>query len=216
MPTPPSRAGSVRLVGGRACLDLVNTVSWRGDPARREDHLATGADALTWLVRVGVVTAAESARLRPDGGRVLSSLVGVREELAAYVDAAVDAGGALREHPAPAALQDGVRDAIAHAALRPGPDGHRWQVAALDPRTPTRRILLDVHDLLGLPGARVGRCADGDCGWVFHDAGRRGARRWCSSADCGNRHRVRRHYARTHPPEGDVPGAAPGRLSGSR
>jgi len=201
MPDPPSRAASVRLVGGRPGLDLINTVSWRGDPDRRADHLGTGADVLTWLLRVAAITAAESGRLRPVADGVRSHLVEVREELAGHVDAVVDAGGELGEHPVPAALQDGIRAAVAHAVLRPGAGGHRWEVAAdpADPAVPVRRILLDVHDLLRLPGARVGRCADGDCGWVFHDTGRRGARRWCSSADCGNRHRVRRHYARTHP-----------------
>lgn len=197
MPTTPSRAGSLRLVGGRPCLDLVNTVSWRGDPSRREDHLGTGPDALTWLVRVGVVTEREAVRLRPDGDGVLRGLLAVRALLADFVDAAVDAGAPLGERPVPDALQDGVREAIGAAALRPGPAGQHWEIADADPRAPGRRILLDAHELLRLPGARVGRCADSDCGWVFHDTGRRGARRWCSSADCGNRHRVRRHYART-------------------
>ncbi|MFD9792685.1 CGNR zinc finger domain-containing protein [Streptomyces sp. NPDC059070] len=31
------------------------------------------------------------------------------------------------------------------------------------------------------------------------DRTRGGTRRWCSSGDCGNRDRARRHYARTHP-----------------
>jgi predicted RNA-binding Zn ribbon-like protein len=176
-------------------------VSWRGDPARREDHLGTGADALTWLARVGVVAEAEAERLRPDGEGVLRALLAVRAVLAEFVDAAVEAGLPLGERPVPDALQDGVREAIGAAALRPGPDGHRWEIDSVaDPRAPGRRILLDAHELVRLPGARVGRCADPDCGWVFHDTGRRGARRWCSSADCGNRHRVRRHYARTREP----------------
>ncbi|MFJ9034356.1 CGNR zinc finger domain-containing protein [Streptomyces sp. NPDC102274] len=29
------------------------------------------------------------------------------------------------------------------------------------------------------------------------DRSRSGTRRWCSSGDCGNRDRVRRHYSRT-------------------
>jgi predicted RNA-binding Zn ribbon-like protein len=198
MATTGSRAASVRLVGGRPCLDLVNTVSWRGDPARREDHLLAGPDALTWLGRAGMLTAAEAADLRGSAGPVLAGLLRVRAELGAHVDALVDeADGDLGALALPGPLQDGVREAVGHAELRPGPQGHRWVAMGLDAGTPVRRILLDLHDLLTGPGARVGRCADDDCGWVFHDAGRRGARRWCSSADCGNRHRVRRHYART-------------------
>jgi predicted RNA-binding Zn ribbon-like protein len=201
VPAAESRVASVRLVGGRPCVDLVNTVSWRFDPARHEEHLRAGPDALTWLGRVAVLDPAEVEALRGDADAVLAGLVGVRTALTPYVDAVVDEdGGALAARALPAELQDGIREAVRHAELRPSPDGHRWIVTGPQPRTPVRRILLDLHELLARPGARLGRCADDDCGWAFHDTGRRGARRWCSSADCGNRHRVRRHYARTRRP----------------
>ena len=43
---------------------------------------------------------------------------------------------------------------------------------------------------------RVGSCSDPDCAWVFLDTSRNRSRRWCSMADCGNRHKARRHYER--------------------
>lgn len=198
MPAEESRVGSVRLVGGRPCIDLVNTVSWRLDAARHEEHLRAGPDALTWLGRVAVLDPAEVEGLRGDADPVLADLLRVRTALTPHVDAVVDeAGGDLTARALPAELQNGIREAVRHAELRPSPGGHRWVVSGAEPRTPVHRILLDLHELLSRPGARLGRCADDDCGWAFHDTSRRGARRWCSSADCGNRHRVRRHYART-------------------
>ncbi len=50
--------------------------------------------------------------------------------------------------------------------------------------------------LLDPPGP-LRRYDDPLCSWVFLDTSRGYRRRWCSSADCGNRARVRRHAART-------------------
>ena len=36
----------------------------------------------------------------------------------------------------------------------------------------------------------------GDCGWLFYDTSRNGARRWCSMEGCGSGVKMRRHYAR--------------------
>jgi predicted RNA-binding Zn ribbon-like protein len=43
---------------------------------------------------------------------------------------------------------------------------------------------------------RLRQCQDGECGWLFLDRTKNGSRVWCSSADCGNRTRARRHYER--------------------
>jgi predicted RNA-binding Zn ribbon-like protein len=43
---------------------------------------------------------------------------------------------------------------------------------------------------------RLRECQDDDCGWLFLDRSKNGSRRWCSSADCGNRARAKRHYER--------------------
>jgi predicted RNA-binding Zn ribbon-like protein len=44
---------------------------------------------------------------------------------------------------------------------------------------------------------RVKQCPGPTCGWVFLDVTRNRSRRWCNSAECGNRSRVQAHYART-------------------
>ncbi|MET8655767.1 MULTISPECIES: CGNR zinc finger domain-containing protein [Streptomyces] len=59
-------------------------------------------------------------------------------------------------------------------------------------------LALRAEELLGGDGlGRIRRCAGPGCGWFFVDRSRSGSRRWCSSRDCGNRDRARRHYART-------------------
>ena len=185
--TSGSRASTVRLIGGRPCLDLVNTVSWRGDPARLEEHLTDSAAALVWSVRAGVLTDSEAAALA--GLDVRRPLLALRRAVTAH----------LADLPEPdvQALQPVVDSALRASALVPGPDGAAWEVKALDARTPARRIALDLLDQLTSPPGPVRRCGDPDCGWAYVDTSRGHRRTWCSSADCGNRERVRRHAARS-------------------
>ena len=187
MSSSGSRAGTVKLIGGRPCLDLVNTVSWRGDPDRLEEHLTDPASCLVWCVRAGVLSPDEAEALA--GVDVRTPLLALRRTVTAHL--------ADADVPDLPALQPAVDDALRHSALVPGPDGARWQVDTLDARTPARRIALDLLDQLTDPPGPVGRCADPACGWVFVDTSRGHRRRWCSSADCGNRERVRRHAARS-------------------
>jgi predicted RNA-binding Zn ribbon-like protein len=53
---------------------------------------------------------------------------------------------------------------------------------------------------------RVKQCPGPTCGWVFLDSSRNRSRRWCSSAECGNRHRAQEHYRRTRAPAASVSG----------
>jgi predicted RNA-binding Zn ribbon-like protein len=43
---------------------------------------------------------------------------------------------------------------------------------------------------------RLKQCPSDECGWLFIDESRNRTRRWCDPALCGNRARVRSHYAR--------------------
>jgi predicted RNA-binding Zn ribbon-like protein len=184
--SPGSRIATVRLIGGRPCLDLVNTVSWRGDEARIEEHLTGRAEVLVWCRRVGVLTDSEAQELQ--GRDVRTPLLSLR--------AAVTEHLADVEEPDLRALQPVIDDALGHSSLVLLEDGAAWQVDALDGRTPARRIALDLLDQLTDPPGPVRRCSDPACGWTYVDTSRGHRRRWCSSEDCGNRERVRRHAAR--------------------
>ncbi|MBZ4498276.1 CGNR zinc finger domain-containing protein [Dermacoccus sp. Tok2021] len=43
---------------------------------------------------------------------------------------------------------------------------------------------------------RLHQCEDEACGWVYLDTSPRRNRRWCVTADCGDRNRSRAYYAR--------------------
>ena len=181
-----SRAATIRLIGGRSCLDLVNTVSWRGDPARIEEHLTGRGECLVWCQRVGVLSAEEAREL--EGRDVRTPLLALRAEVTAHL--------ADVEQPVLDALRPVIDDALAHSSLVRVDDRATWQVSRLDGRTPARRIALDLLDQLTDPPGPVRRCSDPECGWAYVDTSRGHRRRWCSSEDCGNRDRVRRHAAR--------------------
>lgn len=181
-----SRVATIRLVGGRPCLDLVNTVSWRGDVARLEDHLSDGSDCLVWCQRAGVISETEAHDL--EGIDIRAPLLALRETLTAHL-VEVDI-------PRLRPLRAAISDALQHSTLIPFEGRVAWQVRVLNGRTAARRIALDLLDQLTDPPGPVRLCGDPACGWAYVDTSRGHRRRWCSSEDCGNRDRVRRHAAR--------------------
>lgn len=207
-----SRAATLPLIGGRPVLDLVNTVSWRGDPARAQDHLQCPDDALTWARRAGVLSVSEAPVLRahldrhPEAGAdLLAELARLRTLV---VDVLLDPAGPRTKDLEPLILATLARShllperAASGATSRHRLGAHRWQVTGLDEHTVAQRLTLDLLDLLTNPRGRLGQCADPACGWAFLDTSRTQNRQWCSSRDCGNRHRVRQHQRRrgTTPP----------------
>ena len=193
-----------KLVGGRLCLDFVNTVGNYLDPARREDYLTGYGDLVAWARQAGAIGDDEATAL-----------------LRAAADRPAEAGATLERARA---LRDAIHDvAVAAAHDRPvAPDdldrlnafvGELLAASRLvavdggfalervdDPAALDRvlwPIVCSAIDLFtsGEVG-RVGECAGDACGWVFVDTSRSGRRRWCDMADCGNTAKVRRYRAR--------------------
>ncbi len=185
------------LVGGHPVLDLVNTVSWRGDPSRLIERIPDFDAFVSWSGRAGLTTATERERLASsDSG---DHRLGAR---------AVRDAHWLREHLHDALTASGAARARAIELLWPKliaaqrdaqPEG--WPLAGRITLTepgdlPRRLALLGLELLSSEDVRRVSVCADHACGWVFLDRSRNHTRRWCSSTDCGNRHRVRQYNAR--------------------
>jgi predicted RNA-binding Zn ribbon-like protein len=188
-----SVAGQLDLRAGHAAVDFVNTVVWRGDPARRVDHLLDYADLVAWCHHASVLTSAEARdlMLAPTGEarRVLTRAKQLREALHQMWVA--------RPSDSSAVIDDAYRAALRNRRLDVAGDAVTW-ADDLSPRMPVDRIAVAAVELLtSMALSRVRQCGDGACGWLFLDTSHRGNRRWCSAADCGNRDRARRHYERT-------------------
>ncbi|ADB29812.1 protein of unknown function DUF1470 [Kribbella flavida DSM 17836] len=171
-----------QLIAGHLLLDLVNTVSWRLDPARWVDNVADRAALDRWLTAAGL----EAGSTRG----VLDQVATVRE--VAY---RVLQPPAVGDEPSENDV-DQLRELLVAAVAR----------ARIVTLSPLRWKADDLAGELALAAwrlledenlSRLRQCQDDDCGWLFLDRTKNGSRRWCSSADCGNRARASRHYRRT-------------------
>jgi predicted RNA-binding Zn ribbon-like protein len=197
--------GWAEAVGNHPALDLVNTVAWRPDPARTVDRLPDGLALVNWAAFVGLVSDGQAdafrAELHNDPGadrRMTAQVRHARERLYRVLQPMV-----VGEEPAAADV------AAVHRRLL-GVLSRAEVVSAMPLEWSTGlRSVSDLPDELGLATwrllqredrRRIRQCQASDCGWLFLDRTKNGSRVWCSSADCGNRTRARRHYARRTAP----------------
>ena len=193
-----------KLVGGRLCLDFVNTVGNWLDANQRRDYLSGYGDLLAWARQAGALSDLEAAKLRSEAERRPDDAAAALRRAVELRDAlhGVAAATALG-HPAEAGdlarLNGFVAELLCASRLVVTGGGFALEregdPTALDrPLWPIVRSAVDLFTS-GEVG-RVRQCGDDACGWVFVDASRSGRRRWCDMADCGNQAKVRRYRAR--------------------
>ena len=183
----------VRIVGGRVCLDFVNTVHDRF-AAVREDYLTDTGRYLEWSRQVGILTPAEYAGLCSDrrNERLIRDVRKFREELYAFLLEGIR----RRIPPGPPLLAYWMTHAWAGLRFDVGSRNYvAWAQRAFDPYLPLKRIALDVLEMLQHgQRSRLRVCAArGECGWLFYDASKSGTRRWCSMETCGAIQKMRRY-----------------------
>ncbi|WP_181771049.1 CGNR zinc finger domain-containing protein [Amycolatopsis pittospori] len=167
-------------VGGSVPLDLVNTVSWRRDPARRDDRLSDPVRLSEWVVLIGL--GEERLEISEE---VLEAVKAFRETLYRVL---------VSDPPDASALRKPLLAAYRHAELAASLP-LRWTVPLTDGAALPHRLALAAEELLRSGDlARIRECEGPGCGWIFTDHTRNRSRRWCSSSDCGNRARAKRHY----------------------
>ena len=193
------------LVGGRLCLDFVNTIGsrLRAEPPPNE-HLVDYASLVAWAAHAGAIDEAQARRLQRKGAAHPREAAAVLDEARALRESLYRTFTAAAEDRAPAAADAARLNAHwtrAVAAPRLGFGDGRWAVgfaagdaltAPLDPvvRSAAELLLADERH-------RVRLCeSDDGCGWLFLDATKSRSRRWCDMKVCGNRAKARRHYAR--------------------
>ena len=200
---PGDYDGTYEADAGHLALDFANTVSNRLDD-RRHDWLDSYSNLLAWGELVGTLSDDNSRILLREAGRdpelaakALERAIQLRE--AVYRIFSAVAGGRAPENDAVGVLNHFLTEALAHIRVVPEAGVFHWQWMgsedALDRVCwPVARAAAELltSDEIG----RVGECLGDGCGWLFQDMSRNRSRRWCSMAECGNRAKARRHYAR--------------------
>jgi predicted RNA-binding Zn ribbon-like protein len=201
-PVPSYSARPPKQVGGAVCIDFVNTVTWRGDPADPGERLTCYEELVYWAGHVGILTLPEVRPLLAEASRhpraarsVLDQALTLREALARLFL------GGDRTPPAEdlGLLNEMLAEAPQRSKLGMQSGRYAWverRPASLLGR-PLHSVLWSAADLLASGQAwRVRRCHDTRCGWLFLDTSRNHRRQWCAMDECGNRAKVRRHYIR--------------------
>ena len=167
----------------RLCLDFVATVGerWR----RSFERLLAPNDLARWMVESGLLASPPKVSSRQLGvGRALREAI--KRLARPGIEPEPDDRNELNRWAAraPLAPQLGAQDKLVWVADRP--------VEAV-----FATIARDAVDLLSGPlAARIRECEAPDCALLFVDTSRPGARRWCSSAACGNRVRTKAYRQR--------------------
>lgn len=195
---------TLRLLGGRLCLDFTNTMDPRiGNHPR--DFLADYADLVQWSLHAGLLTEGEAEHLLRGAAHRPAEATMTFERAIALREALYRIFFAVSRSKSPKTTDlDTVKavfvEAMTHAHLIPAASGFQWNWAerkhALDQMLwPVVRSAVEL--LTSEEVKKVKECPGvEDCGWLFLDTSKNGSRQWCSMQGCGSRAKMRRQYAR--------------------
>jgi len=183
-------------LGGRLCLDFVNTIDPRLK-APREEFLARYGALLAWAEFVGILTRAARSDLVVAGERhpriakqIHRRAMALREGLFALFSRGPGAQEGLQ------ALNTEIR--LTSAELHVEPEGPAYALAWDAGSKVLGPIVRSAIELLTSSDVRRVRVCSGDgCGWLFLDSSRTHRRRWCNMAICGNRAKAKRNRVRS-------------------
>jgi predicted RNA-binding Zn ribbon-like protein len=200
---PPSRAGSLVLVGGAACLNFANTSSGRGGTHHIE-HLRSYELLLVWAEHARLLTAPLHEALSRLASEQPAAAVRMLRRALVLREAIHGTASALAHHAPPPAdglsiVNQELSHAMSQAALYSTPHGFAWDWSGAEPALdrPLWPIARSAAELLtGSDLDRIKQCPGQHCGWVFLDQTKNGRRRWCEMEVCGSRSKVRRYRER--------------------
>jgi predicted RNA-binding Zn ribbon-like protein len=186
-----------QFVAGNLALDFVNTVAFRADRGKKQDHLQCPEDVQRWVRQAQLPDRAAFQSGPLVGTAALGRIRAVREQLFAVFHAMAS------DDPIPAGtlarVGNALHDCCTKRCLSIEGAEVRWTWRPGAQRTDylLYPVLTAATDLLtSVSRGLVRQCEDAGCGWLFLDRSNARRRRWCSMADCGNRNKARQYYRR--------------------
>ena len=209
-----SAAAEMKLVGGRLCLDFINTVDGRkSDSPRRElrsvnsvlgDKLLEYSDLVEWSRHSGIVTATEAERLIRASKRNTREAKNVFDRAIALREALHRIFKAIMTSRRPQSIDletvnEELLRARAHERLTHKTNAFTWEWEGSE--TALDRMLWSIANsaaelLTTADLSRLRECCGEECGWLFEDTSKNRSRQWCDMQDCGNLAKVRRYRTR--------------------
>ena len=201
MPDKKRNAGNLKLLGGRLCLDFINTLDWRGTD-RPQEFLNTFDDLVAWSRHVGICSRQETIKLYKiaeqsdaEAKSVLNRAVKLRETIYRLFAASIAAHSPVREDLW--IFNEILGRSMKETQIKATKDGYAWDIIGnktkldwiLNPIIHSAAEILVSDEL-----KKVKTCADAACGSLFIDVSRNQSRRWCDMKDCGNRAKANRFY----------------------
>jgi predicted RNA-binding Zn ribbon-like protein len=189
------------FLGGRASLDLVNTLRGRNDHVLgRRDLLTTDGGLRDWMLAASqeadwfTLDLPQSVPTEHE----LSDAVSLRESVHDLAVGQISQESVsvinrlARAQPVPALAYGRPVETDDQEA-----DGDRFMVTGGTGRTSVTQLLgfvaADAVNLFAtVDSVRIKECSQPRCGMIFLDSSRGNRRRWCSMATCGNRAKVKR------------------------
>lgn len=168
------------------------------------EWIADFGDLVDWLEIAAALTGIHAARLRQAGAKSTSAAAQVsarairfRETLFRVLNTRAAGGVAAGEDLA--AIEAEYSSALSYARLFWTGSRFAWSLdgaastldAVMQPLVESAVSLLTSEKL-----ARLRRCGNSTCYWLFMDETKNHSRRWCEMASCGNVNKVRRHRER--------------------
>ena len=194
-------SGNLKLLGGRLCLDFVNTVEWWGKRGPKE-YLKSYHDLVVWGRHAGILSHQETRILsqrayecRSEADRALNRGLKLRKSIYQLFSAII-AGNKVSTQEL-VLFNNHLAVTMQSVRILDGQGGFHWNVTGdksdlgwfLNP------IAYSAAELLVSDGLKkVKACFNPFCGWLFLDGSRNQSRRWCDMKDCGNRAKALRFY----------------------
>jgi predicted RNA-binding Zn ribbon-like protein len=190
------------LRGGVPCLDLANTEAYRGT-GHEADLLHSYETLVAWSLAAGVLAPTEAGpllRAAAEAPETAAELLARTRELRNVIHVVMQSVAGRTEPPeaALATLNAFLAESQVHGQIVRSNGDYEVRFRPEDDMALPIWRLTDsaAHLLLSPDRDNVRECPGHECGWLFLDVTKNHSRRWCDSADCGNKARVRAYANR--------------------
>jgi predicted RNA-binding Zn ribbon-like protein len=194
-------SGNLTLLGGKLCLDFINTLDWRGRKPPVE-YLNNFSDVIRWAAYVKIITPEQEIKMNRQSTKnkdlskkALKSSIELRE-LLHRLFSDIEQRKKIKKQLL-LKLNIFLQKASTGLTIKHPKIGFEL-AACVDPKNFMSLLYPIIWESVNLLTSndrlRIKSCGDKTCGWVFLDTSKNKSRQWCDMKSCGNRAKARKFY----------------------